>query len=212
MLPLVVLADRDAEYRQAQASADAGKTQAFVSLIEEMVVDLLQLLAVRIRHSGPNSDASSTLAERLNAIGDDPDNRIAAAHRLNKLLDEPLRRALDALDLPAGVECRVGHGSGGRPVEGHTRVGSSVMVNLIIETLSQPNRLHLILNTASAIDPLEPQPVLLTADLAQVRDQLHCRVNEIYPRPSQAFRMRLEAWIDEQVAQIPGAVLEYLDR
>lgn len=203
-VPLVVLADRDAEYRQSQAQADQGNTAAFVSLIEEMVVDLLQLLALRLRSSEPSQEVNDRLASRLE---DHKTDRNEAAERLEALVAAEVDRAINALALPEGVERRTSSGTRGAASSGFEPRRNSYTVTIAVPGRRNALDAKATFRVSVSNVAEEQRPLAITAENAP----LYCRVNEIFPRPTQSFRLILEAWVQEQLAPLPAALLKRLE-
>lgn len=210
-VPLVVLADRDAEYRQSQAQADQGNTAAFVSLIEEMVVDLLQLLAVRLddkRVDNSSEHITDRLTDRLHDHVSSHDSRGQGAERLVALVAAEVDRAIETLVLPEEISRRTSAGSGSGVAPNGYLTGSALyLAELAIAGARPTVRVRCAFKISVSNLSEERRPLVVTSG----NDHLYCRVNEVFPRPTQSFRLILEAWIRSRISILPDELLRLLD-
>ncbi len=200
--PLVVLADRNADYRAAQAQADVGNSQRFLSLIEEMVVDLLQLLTQRLRLLGPSTSQTQQLEHLIETRRSNAENYASAAERLEALVEDVVRERLDQLDLPDSVDRSVSGGSGGQAVPDGWAARPAVLVARVsVPDLTQSDQVTAMFKVA--VKKVDDDQPLMVAAFPGDGDNLLLRVNEVLPRPKQAFRLRLNTWIDRNLQAMP---------
>ncbi|MCP4959203.1 MAG: Fic family protein [Actinomycetia bacterium] len=190
--PLVVLADRDPQYRSAQALADQGDFQPFVSLIEEMTVDLLQLVAVRLRASdAASSSRRDTIGDLISEQTRDEDGRQAAAQRVEEVVKEILAEELDKIDLPPEVKRRVHVGNGMSSPPGYRARTDLVFGTLEVDSIASPARADVNFKVGTATASDEARQLVISSN----GDHQFVRINEVMPRPTQALRARLASWI-----------------
>jgi len=196
--PLVVLADRDPQYRAAQSLADRGNFRPFISLLEEMVVDLLQLVAVRLRASSEPTSELETIGRLIARQTSDDDGRWAAATRLEGLTKEILAEKLRKLNLPPNIRGRVHVGSGGGSAPGYRALNDLIFGTLEVDAVVPPVRADIKFKIGVAIEADEGRQLTVSSN----GDHQHARTNEIMPRPTQALRARLDSWIDLHVQRL----------
>ena len=208
-LPLVVLADRNAEYRTAQAAADVGKCQSFVSLIEEMVIDILQLIALRLRSADQTEkpELAALIDSQISTRRSSSATRRASAERLEALLEDVVTEVVDNLEFPDSVTSKVawGSGGGGGP-KGYTPMTRLLFAQAVAADITPPNEVKSTFKVSIAVAEDEERPLSVKGS----GPELLVRINEVHPRPKQAFRLRLQAWAAAELNELPQKLLKTL--
>jgi len=192
-VPLVVLVDRDSEYRAAQGDADNGTTQRFVSFVENVLFDVLGLLTERLRRASIGGDPEA-LARALSKRRADPNGISSVLAQVHELVDAEVRSQVRDSLLPEGVSLTASTDTTARSQSGFVIFDQVSSMRITSDVLGSPTLIYSIQVVRSLHDDAD-RPLELWPTVRSSAPPLLIRFDEISPRAKATFKSRLESWV-----------------
>lgn len=214
-LPLVVLiSERDA-YLDALSSADDGSPETFVAFVVARVVDAVVLTTdelARPRVGPPAAESIARLSRLLRTEGEL--THVQRDDLVNSLIEDvtsEFDRQVRELGLPNGTSASARRETKplGKLPEGFQAVVSHATQLAALQIVSDP--------PAKAKERYYVYPLIRLEQgnlfpfrlyAARAQQHLDVRLAEVHPQRSEAFRLRLEAWVKSLVAGLAASVVE----
>jgi Fic family protein len=201
-LPLVIWADQKADYLDALAAADEGRSQRFVDFVLSQAVDLQREIADRLSTAGvPPVDVSlerirpSMLAQGPLTVAE---IELIAARLLQELRDV-VQSQLHEVPWPPGVKQQVIRGSsagdqvvGFRPTQDQTITGVRLFS-------AAPAKVEVKAHLQVLIATRSDAPFAFRMRRIGAADGLELRLSDVHPILSGAARRRISMWVERQV-------------
>ena len=197
-LPFFLFADERNRYLDALGAADRGDVAAFVVFVLERMEDLSATLVEQRRAGEPVGEDGSTLADWRGQI----DRAAAFAGAVNRGIERAERRhkirpeRTSPLSAAAERIAALGKAPGDLPKM--PPLSRDVSIELgdsrVTETLT------VVMDLDSAANP----PFAVRAQPSGL--EFRARVDDVWPSPSAAFELRLDAWLDQVVRALAAQV------
>ena len=221
-IPLVIFADQTPAYLDVLAAADGGRPEAFVTFVEQRAIDAVNLVLAEVS-SGGGSGAEIAAALHDDGRGGSSLPRIELlAGRLAGCIRDAVESSLPTLSLPPEIVLAVGRSGVGGPLPpGWGRfvdrsVPGGLGTRIDLSWSSAPScSVWLQLDAAAREpqrgprDPADQTLIAVAAAGSRGTDALwEVRPREIHPAISQAFELRVRAWVRGQLQQLSAELAE----
>ncbi|WP_243233711.1 Fic family protein [Microbacterium sp. CIAB417] len=207
-VPLLVFADQRTAYLDALEAADAGDPASFITFIEARVLDAVGIVRSQLQRSTQSVDASiARISAFFGEIGITEES-LALAARLKKSIRDAAAVEVARLQLPRQLRLDApgvfGIGSRTRPPTGYGAIGQQGELSFHAAS-DWPVRVAIYQGVQIFVkDDENAGPDLLC--VPQEGDALEVWYREIEPTVSETLRLKLEPWVEFQVARLVAAV------
>lgn len=203
-VPLVVFADQRNAYFDALELADKGSPAAFIGFIGERTIDAIGIIRSSIQRSNPPvASAIASLKDLFNANPDKQELHAAAA-RLRNMAVVELKKQIEALDLPSGIEtqCSGYRIEGVEMPAGYEDIGKDGSIYVLLES-KWPRKARLLknLSVAVAASPGDSADLILVSN---PDDGLEVWQREVAPMETETLKLKLTNWVEGFLAEMVG--------
>lgn len=207
-IPLVVFADLRNEYLDALEAADAGRPGPFVTFVEQRAVDAIGIVRASLsRDAVVLTEDVAALTAFYGSSGVAAES-LAAATRLRGLVLAELSQQIDVLGLPPQLRLRAVPGAGG--VEGHVPDQYAAVLGregtiLLWAHAEWPTKVDVSANVEilSRTSARAPSDFLCTTGTSE---PLEVWLRELEPAVTESLKLKLGAWVQQQLSQVVRAV------
>jgi len=212
-VPLLVFADQRIAYLDALEAADAGDATSFITFIEARVLDAVGIVRSQLQRSSQSLDASmARISAFFGEIGITEES-LALAARLKKIISDVASVEVARLQLPRQLRLNApgvfGIGSRTAPPHGYGAIGQQGELSFHAAS-DWPLRIAIYRGVQIFVkDEASAGPDLLC--VPQDGDPLEVWYREIEPTVSETLRLKLEPWVEFQVARLISEVDARLD-
>jgi Fic family protein len=206
-VPLVVFADQRTAYLDALEMADSGDPASFITFIEARMLDAVGIVRSQLQRASKSIDASVARISAFYGGTGITDQSVAIATRLRKTIQDTATAEFTRLGLPMQLNLRFSNAYLGQrpdPPTGYVSIGTNGGFSFRANS-SWPVAIDIWRGSQIFLrDSNVNGPDFICAPLAG--DSLEVWEREIDPTMSETLRLKLEPWVEYQVALLVADV------